>query len=56
MSTENKTEANGPEVAQAKEEAKPENNYTGPPLARLVTGLFRTIAIEENDVSTNTLY
>ena len=52
MSTENKEDANGPQVEQtpAKEEQqKPE--YNGPSVSRLVAAIFRTIAVEERDVS-----
>ena len=53
MSQDNKTvpvEANGPEAAveNKKAEAKKDN---GPPVSIIVAGIFRTIAIEENDVS-----
>lgn len=46
-------EGNGPTSAGGNEETpkeeKPKNN--GPPVSRIVTSLFRTIAIEESDVS-----
>ena len=52
MSQDNKTvpaEANGLEAVENKKaEAKKDN---GPPVSIIVAGIFRTIAIEENDVS-----
>lgn len=45
-------EGNGPANGENNEEQKdqkPKNN--GPPVSRIVTSLFRTIAIEESDVS-----
>jgi len=47
MSTENKEE-NGPQV---EEQQKAE--WNGPTVSRLVASIFRTIAVEENDVSKN---
>ena len=48
---------NGPEdkvITPEKKETKPK--YSGPPVARLVASLLRTIATEENDVSLDNPY